>query len=103
MTELEKLKQQKKDIEARIKELSVNGIVCGRAKYGAEHYPTALPDRHYIAIESIRSRGVTKKRWVSVISTDDRKSTVDQIPQIIDSLQALYDKLREEKGNGKTS
>ena len=100
MTELEKLRQQKKELEARIKELSSRETVCGRAKYGVEHYPTTLPDRHYIAVNTIHNR---KQRWVSVISTDDMHDAVERIPEIIDSLQTLYDKLREEKGNGKTS
>lgn len=96
MTELEKLKLQKKEIEKRIRELNNQSAHAGCAMVGVEHYPTDKPDRWYVAIEATYkdgnrhdSMGRAAKR--SIINGASRKAVIAGIPEVVRDLQALYD------------
>ena len=92
--ELEMLIQQKKEIEAKIKELRGSSISFGRAKISIEHYPTIKPDRHFLAIRYAPIDG--REKYQTLFSANDRKSVIEAIPGIINDLKGLYDTVKEE-------
>ena len=96
MTELEQLREQKKKIDQRIRELKRREIVVGKVKIGMESYPTDLPDRYYVAIEAgyrdgNRTDAMGRTAWRSIINGPSKEAVVAGIPEIILDLQALYD------------
>ena len=100
-SEIEKLKQQRKEITQRIRELSENQTTVGVARIGMEHYPTFKPDRWYLAIAvqniDYAMGGRQSFSYRSVVNAQDKKAVVGAIPGIIKDLQELYEK---EKDNG---
>ena len=100
MSELEKLLQQKKEINERIRQLKAQAIICGTAKYDTEHYPTDLPDRHFIAVNSCYNYlGREQTRWKTIINGGSRSDLIEKIPPIINDLQTLYNTLKEEEND----
>ena len=94
-SELENLKNQKRELERRIKELENNTVIYGCAKLDMEHYPTQLPDRHYIAIMVDESYlGGNRNRWRTVANGKTRDDAINQIPTIINDLQSLYNQVK---------
>lgn len=96
MTELEMLIKQKKEIEQKIREARHREVIVGKAKIGVEHYPTNIPDRHYVAVETgfrggNRRDAMGRIAWRSIISGESRESVIAGIPEIIADLQKLYD------------
>lgn len=92
MTELERLKEEKKRIELKIKELS--GIpTYKRCKIDFEEYPTGKPTRHYVAIKYYPLGG--RPKYQTIYSATDKEKVVEQIPVIIKELQGLYDLYHE--------
>ena len=96
MDEIEKLMQQKREIEAKIKMLKNQSTISGMAKVDVEHYPTIKPDRHYLAIY-YRPLDDGRPRWQTIFSANDRASIVAAIPGIVSDLQKLYASLNETK------
>lgn len=95
MNELEELIRQKKELEERIRQARNQTISCGRAKLDVEHYPTQLPDRHYVAIMVDTSYlGDNRNRWRTVANGKTRDDAINQIPTIINDLQSLYNQVR---------
>ena len=100
MDNLSSLLAQRKAINEKIRQLKAQSIICGSAKCDVEHYPTDLPDRHYIAINSCYSfLGREQTRWKTIINGASRSDLVEKIPPIIRDLQLLYDTLKEETTN----
>ena len=95
MNELEKLIEQKKEIERKIKALKNQSIECGFVKIDVEHYPTAKPDRHYLAIKYQPIDG-GRAKFQTLFSAFDKQSVIDEIPKIIGNLQILYSSVTEE-------
>ena len=95
MSELDRLIKQRKEIDKKIKELKNNSVLCGRAKLDVEHYPTQLPDRHYVAIMTDESYlGGNRNRWRTVANGKTRDDAINQIPTIINDLQSLYNQVK---------
>ena len=95
--------EQKRRIEKRIRELKNKSIICGCAKLDVEHYPTQIPDRHYIAIMSNESYlGGTRARWRTVANGSTAEEVVERIPTIINDLQTLYNQFKGEN-NGESN
>lgn len=89
MGELEELKKQRDELDKRIAELTdLDNRVIGCAKLGKEHYAGNKPDEYYIAV---MTKGLEKDRWLSVIRDADREKAIAGIPEIVKSLEALYD------------
>lgn len=99
--ELKELLRQKREIEDKIKALHEGvPVEIGNVKLDKEHYPTTKPDRYFVAVRSTYRDGNTKDslgrdRWSAIINGTDRQAVIDQIPERIKELQALYDKLME--------
>lgn len=86
--ELERLKQEKKAIEEKIKALS--GVpVYKRCKIDYETYPTRKPTRHFLAIKYQPIEG--RAKYQTLYSSNDRATVIDAIPDIIEELQGLYE------------
>ena len=97
--ELQKLIEQKKEIELKIKELTNNITKSGRMLIGVEHYPTDKPDRWYLAVQckttvrkthslAMESKSVSR----TIFNADTKEEVVKEIPAIIKELQELYEK-----------
>lgn len=87
MTEIERLKAERKRIDERIKELS--GVpVYKRCKIDVEHYPTQKPSRFYVAVKYFPIDG--RAKYQTIFSSNDRSKVVEAIPSIIEELQGLY-------------
>ena len=100
MTELEKLKQQKRDIENRIKELTYGQTVrCGDAKLDRIAYPGShhLPDwRVMVWTYQKDYEGKDRKQpWRSICVSTDKQDAIDHIQPIIDSLIGLLEKVKD--------
>ena len=93
MTELEKLKEQKREIETKIKALQNQTEQYGIAKIDLEHYPTSKPDRHYLAIH-YKPLGDGRPKWQTIFSALDRQGVIDAIPGIVENLKQLYENLK---------
>ena len=97
---LEKLLKQKREIEAQIKALKNQAIITDncKAKIDIEHY-YAKADRHYVAVK-IHVDGFSGEKgrdvWRSVINGNSREEVISKIPDIIKSLQELYDIAKKE-------
>lgn len=104
MTELEQLKAQKREIEEKIRALKNQSTQYGMAKIDVDRYPTAKPDRHFLAIyyKPIPYGGYEKRnKWQTIFSANDRQSVIDAIPAIVSNLQKLYENLTAiEETNG---
>jgi len=99
MNELEKLKQQKREIEKRIKELTYGRTVrCGDAKLDRISYSGShLPDWR-VMVWTYQKDYVGKDRkqpWRSICVSTDRQDAINHIQPIIDSLTELLEKLKE--------
>lgn len=97
MTELERLKEEKKRIELKIKELS-GTPVYKRCKIDYETYPTGKPTRHFVAIKYYPIGG--RAKYQTIFSALEKEEVIDAIPEIIEELQGLY-KLGKGDNNGK--
>ena len=96
MDELEKLRRQKKELEAKIKQLeNADFLQVGAAKIDKEHYPTGKPDRHYVAV-SVWLPDSERWTWRSVSTGPDRKAVIARLPVVINDLQRLFDRLTAE-------
>lgn len=98
MTNEERIKEltkQKKQIEAEIRELQSETIICGVARIDYEHYPTSRPDEYRLMI---MANVVDPKdnRWRTVARDTDKEELVRKILPIINSLEGLKEKI--EKG-----
>lgn len=91
MTELEKLKQQKKEIEQKIKELMNPVMFTGKAKIDIHRYSRG--DEWYIAVKTRNQN--SNPVWRGIISNCDRQACIDQIDEVIADLTELKEKLSE--------
>ena len=92
MTELERLKAERKALDERIKALS--GVpIYKRCKIDVEHYPTEKPSRYFLAVKYFPIEG--RAKYQTIFSAKDRESVVRAIPEIIEELQGLYDLTKE--------
>lgn len=91
MTELDKLKQQKREIEQKIKELQYPVISTGKAKLDLHRYSRG--DEWYIAVKERRDQN--RPRWRGIIMGSDRQKCIDQIDDVIADLMQLKEKLHE--------
>ena len=88
MSELEKLKQERKVLDEKIKALS--GIpVYKRCKIDFQDYPTDKPTRYFVAIKYQPIGG--RAKYQTVFSSNDRNEVVEAIPSIVEELQRLYE------------
>lgn len=96
MTKLEELRQQKKELELKIKQLeNADFLKIGEAKIDKEHYATDKPDRYYVAIR-IWLPDSNKWVWRSISSGEDKKAVIARLPILIGDLQKLFDELAKE-------
>ncbi len=99
-SEIERLKEQKRAIERKIRELehADKNAQVGRARFSYQHYPGCAPDYYYI---SVRCNKVmiepSKIMWRSIIQSETREGAIAQIPEVIADLQALYEELKGEE------
>lgn len=94
MNELDQLKAQKREIEAKIRALQNQSVQFGLAKVDVEHYPTMRPDRHFLAVH-YKPLGDGRQKWQTIYSATDRQSVIDAIPTIANNLLRLYENLKE--------
>ena len=93
--ELEKLMLQKEEIERKIRELKNSGLVrfdtvkLDKQKWGtsAERWMVAVKSEEFDPYGFKRR----KETWKSIINGHSRQEVIDQIPNVIKCLQALYD------------
>jgi hypothetical protein len=92
------LLEQKKAIEARIRELRDCGLTVGKCRIGREHYTTGKPDRWYLGIEvqTINREDRQSVSFRSIVNGLNRDDIVDAIPGIIRDLGELYKRARPE-------
>ena len=94
MTELEKLKAQKKEIDRRIRELQDTAIIVNGAKLDAHRYQ-GLPDEWFVAIKMLTRSG--KPRWQPISVDENKQKCIDRIDTIVADLMELKKKLEGEE------
>ena len=93
MTELEKLKKQRAEINARIKELENQDVVCGVA---ALHYENTVRSEWQVRVRVNRSvEWKDNSRWTTVVRAKGREEVIQMMPGVIGDLVGLYDQLKE--------
>ena len=95
MTALEELKQKRRELDAKIKELeNGNFIRCGNARYEHREYSTGKIDE-IIAVNRPRElRGQRYSEWWGqVISASTKGELVERLRGTINDLQQLLEKL----------
>ena len=97
MKELQILMKQKREIEERIRMLKNSMTVYGCVKLDIYHYPTTRPDEWYIAVKVPGVMPDDQTRYRSIILGHSKEECIEKIPQIINDLQGLYDKLKEQE------
>lgn len=98
MTTLEELKKQRREIDARIKEIeNPNYIRCGNARYEHRVYPTGKTEE-IIAVNrprKLRSKNYSEW-WGNTISAQTKEELVERLRGIIKDMQMLLEKLEEQ-------
>jgi len=89
MTRLEELRQQKKQIEAEIKQLTNQTTTVGRCKFHMEHYGTCRPDEYVISYKSRSQSYPTEERNKRLIVHSEKQVIVKQLDEMISDLKAL--------------
>lgn len=111
MTELETLKQQRKEIDAKIKELTSGDYYVGRTKFyfdkgtGINRFnynvSVVIPEKHYDKkLKQLYPETPNHKRYSCVCRADDRNDAIKELKEVIDDLQKLYEKLTTEHTEG---
>lgn len=96
--EIQKLIEERKRIDAKIRELKKRSVQTDNAKLYFEHYPTIRQDEWCISVKVHKLDGAdasAKDTWRSIIRGHDKKSVVDEIIPIITELTELYQKCTE--------
>ena len=84
MSQLEELKRQRKELDAKIKDLENTEIICGNAKYDGKHIS--------VVIKKWDTERSYDGQWKKIIY--ERSLTVkEQLKSLIGDLQSLYDKI----------
>lgn len=97
--ELELLKQKRKELDLQIKRLENKTVVYGCAKLDREQYPTQRPDRYYVAIQTLGTYiGRKREVWRTIVNGDTPLEAINKIPTVINDLQELYVKYKNENG-----
>ena len=97
MTELEELKKQKKEIEAKIRELQNNVVTYGRAKLDYCYFPTARDNEWFVAYLTNHVDYIDNERYFSLVRGHDKQKVIDGIDNVIEDLKGLKEKLEGEK------
>lgn len=102
--ELQDLLAQKKEIEAKIRELRNNAVICGRAKLDIEHFPTEVRHDEWIICvrSSIGYNLDAREVWRTIIRDSDKQRCINQLDIVIGDLGDLRKRLMEEKADEQT-
>ena len=96
MTELEELRAQKKQLEARINELLRGETRTGSVKL--EYYTSASYGlRWRVAVLNDEVKGLT---WHTALNGTTRNAVVGKLPKLIADLQALYEAVKGGEADG---
>ena len=95
MDELQELMKQKREIEERIMQIKHPNVIYGCAKIDIDHYPTLRPDEWYVSVKVPGVMPEDQTRYRSIIRGHSKEECIEKSPQIINDLQGLYDKLKE--------
>ena len=95
--ELEALKAHRKELDKRIRELEQLGYNHGSAYISVERFPTSIPDRWKLSIRVNNKYGNSSKELHrTIVSAKSLNDIVNSIPAIIDDLQNLYAKVKDD-------
>lgn len=99
--EIELLKQQKREIEQRLRELeqAEKYVRIGKVKMTYEHFAGYVPDYYCISVllDKVTRSQTKKTMWRGIIQGEKKSEAIAQIPEVIADLQELYDKLKGEE------
>lgn len=86
MSQLEELKRQRKELDAKIKELENTEIVCGKAKYDGKAVSINFTKYYSLRAESVQ--------WRKALLFVNDENVKEHLLSLINDLQSLYDKIR---------
>ena len=99
MSELEKLIQEKKELERRIGLLTKGTVIMESVKLDTIHAVGGNTGKwavsvlySHIARIGYASQREMRKKWVPIVCCDNREEAVMRIPEIIKALNELYEK-----------
>ena len=98
MTRLDELRQQKKEIDAEIKQLLQKEIVTERCKFHKEHYG-ARTDEWIVTYKSRSAVSTHEEKNKRLIANPNRKKAIQEIGEVIKDLQE-FKKLLEKTDFG---
>ena len=97
--EIQKLIEERRRIDEKIRELRKRSVQTDNAKLYFEHYPTIRQDEWCVSVKVHKLDGAdasTKDTWRSIIRGYDKESVINEIIPIITTLTNLYQKCTEE-------
>lgn len=91
MSEIEKLRRERAELNKKIKAILTQETVNGKAQLLC--YPKdGAPDEWRLRVKSERGQFITE-RWVSIYTDTDKEKTIAAIDRYINDLQGLKEKL----------
>lgn len=97
MTELEELKKQKKEIEAKIRALENREVSFGRTKIAKVRYYGGREPEWIVSVKRKAVDFEDKERFFPIIVAHDKQKVIDEIDVVIENLKGLRDKLKGDR------
>ena len=91
---IEALKAQRKKIDKQIRELEKGSWTAGNARLDHHSYPRGI--EWYVAVKSQVGRDLGDSRWRAIITCKTKEEAISHIDDVINDLNALKAKLKEE-------
>lgn len=101
MTELEKLKQQRKEIDQRIKELTTETIYCCDTKFYRDANPGIANYNYVVAVKIPEKRNIGMNvregsRYSTVCRAETKEECIQALANVSNALNTLYEQLTQE-------
>lgn len=97
MSEIEELKQQRKELDRKIRELETQQISSGEARLAFRHYSGSRPDDWLVQyhVKYIGGGYRITNKWLTLVYLPDKKSAKSAIMSVINDLQNLLKAVEE--------
>jgi tryptophanyl-tRNA synthetase len=101
MTELEALKEQRKEIDKRIKELTTETIYCRNTKFYRDTNPGIANYNYIVAVKIPEKRNIGMNvkegsRYSTVCRAETKEECIQALANVSNALNALYEQLTQE-------
>ena len=90
LIELKMLREQKRQIDQRIKELTQKEYRYGNVKFGLQTYSTSRLDEYFLSVNSLTGgEPDLPRRWRRIVTSNNKQTAIDHIDTLISDLKGL--------------